>query len=166
MKAQLRPDVFLLCAAFLTALAALAAAWIAQYIFGLFPCKLCLYQRLPYYGVVACSLLALMPVMDPDSRRSVVTLIALLFLTTSGIAGFHVGVEKGWWDSSCSISSSSFFSIDDIRTALQKPGIASCDEVPFRFLGLSIATYNMIAGLALASLAFWTTKQESFWKSK
>ena len=166
MTVQLRTDVFLLCAAFLAALAALTTAWIAQYSFGLFPCKLCLYQRLPYYGVIACSLLSLMPVMDSDSRRSVVTLIALLFLTTSVIAGFQVGVEKGWWDSSCSISSSSFFSLDDIRAAQQKPGRASCDEVSFRFLGLSIATYNMIAGLALASFALWTTKQESFWKSK
>ena len=148
MMSRMPPDVTLLFAAFIVALGALGTAWIAQYGFGLFPCELCLYQRLPYIGVVALSVMALTPVVGTESRRLALQIISLLFLTTAGIAAFHIGVEQGWWESSCAPTGSQAFSLSDIRSALQQPGTPACDDVPFTFLGLSMAAYNMVAGLA------------------
>lgn len=146
------------------ALAALATAWIAQYGFDLFPCELCLYQRLPYLGIVALSLLSLMPVVDRPSRHLAVQVCALLFATTAGIAAYHVGVEQGWWQSSCAPTGAQSFSMDDVLSALEKPGTPACDDVPFTFLGLSMAAYNMIAGLVLAALALWFTRKPKLWQ--
>src|SRR5689334_10219015 len=75
-------------------ISALAAAYIAQYGFGLKPCILCLYQRTPYAVAIALGLLAL---LIPRLAHALLILAALTFLAGAGIAGFHAGVEYGWW---------------------------------------------------------------------
>ena len=144
-------------------LAALGIAWTSQYGFDLFPCELCLYQRLPYMGVVVLSLLALMPAVDRPSRRLAVQVCGLLFATTAAIAAYHVGVEQGWWQSSCAPSGAQNFSVDDVFSVLQQPGTPACDEVPFTLFGISMAGYNVIAGLILAALTFGAARKSTIW---
>jgi disulfide bond formation protein DsbB len=164
MNARIRTDILAVGCTFLVALVALGTAWTAQYGFDLFPCELCMYQRLPYYGVVALSLLSLMPVVDSESRRLAMQVASLLFLATAGVAGFHVGVEQGLWESSCATNGAQAFTFDDIQAALQRPGTPACDDIPFTLFGVSMAGYNLLAGIVLAATAFWTTKQKSFWQ--
>tara|TARA_B110000438_G_scaffold222357_1_gene215770 strand:- start:41 stop:541 length:501 start_codon:yes stop_codon:yes gene_type:complete len=165
MFTKTRTDFIAIFAAFLSAFAALGTAWASQYGFDLFPCELCLYQRLPYIGILALSSASLTPFVDSEPRRLAMGVIALLFLTTAAVAGYHIGVEQGWWDSSCAPTGNQSFSIDDIQSALQKPGMPACNDVPFTLFGLSMAAYNMIAGMALSGLAFWATRKTSLWNT-
>ena len=83
----------------LAASAALAVAFIAQYIFHLAPCELCLMQRVPYglvivFGVLyACGL---------RNDFVILGLMAPAFVVVMGLAGFHVGVEQKWWEAAVS----------------------------------------------------------------
>jgi disulfide bond formation protein DsbB len=81
----------------LTALAALAVAYVAQYVLLLMPCELCLWERWPYRIVAALGVLAALLPRRP--ARAVLGLAALALLAGAGIAGLHVGVEFGWWNS-------------------------------------------------------------------
>ena len=146
------------------ALSRLGRAWIAQYGFGLFPCELCLYQRLPYIGVLALSILAATPVVDPSARQLATYIAAILFATTAGVAFFHVGVEQEWWSSTCAPTGSQAFSFDDVRSALQQPGQPACDDIPFTFLGLSPAGYNMIAGIVFSVLCLGAARRPDLWQ--
>ncbi len=166
MKARYSPDFLIVGTMLAASLLALTTAWIAQYGFGLFPCKLCLYQRLPYFGAAALSALSLMPVVDPASRKRAVQLGAALFMTTAGIAAFHVGVEQGWWKTSCAPTGVQALSFEDIQAALQRPGAPACNDVPFTLFGVSMAGYNMIAGLILAGLALWSARKPNWWKDE
>lgn len=165
MNARIRTDLLAVGGTLLVALVALGTAWTAQYGFDLFPCELCMYQRLPYYGIAALSALSLMPVVDSESRRLAMQIASLLFLATAGVAGFHVGVEQGWWESACANTGAQSFTFDDIQAALQRPGEPACNEIPFTLFGISMAGYNLLAGIVLAAIAFWTTRQKSFWES-
>ncbi|NKB44923.1 MAG: disulfide bond formation protein B [Alphaproteobacteria bacterium] len=147
----------------LSALAALATAWIAQYGFGLFPCELCLYQRLPYIGILALSVLATTSMVDASARQLATYIAGALFVTTAGVAFFHVGVEQEWWSSTCAPTGNQAFSFDDVLAAIQEPGQPACNDIPFTFLGLSIAGYNVIAGVVLSALSIWAASKPNLW---
>ncbi len=83
------------------AVAALSTALTAQIMFDKEPCILCLFQRVPY---VVTALLALLTLKLPTGSSVIpliIVLCALTYLTGSGIAIYHVGVEQHWWISAC-----------------------------------------------------------------
>lgn len=143
---------------------ALAAAYVAQYGFNLWPCQLCLYQRLPYAATLALGLLALMPAVDGPSKRRVLLLCAALFAVNAVIAFFHVGVEEKWWagPSGC-VGGSQDFSAADLLAAVSQPGRTGCEEAAFRFLGLSMAGYNVIVCAILARAGLWAARRKAWW---
>ena len=81
----------------LAALAALALAYFAQDVLQLAPCPLCLLERWPYRITALLGLLALM--VRAPSARIILSLAMLTMFGDVAIAGVHVGVEFGWWNS-------------------------------------------------------------------
>ena len=79
-------------------LALMLGAWGFQYIGDMPPCNLCYWQRYPHYTAMGIGALALL-----FGGALLALLGALSALTTAGIAAYHTGVERGWWQgpSSC-----------------------------------------------------------------
>ena len=135
--------------AFGVPLLALLGAYGSQYLGGLHPCHLCLEQRWPHFVALAFGIMAL--ISGPDSLMGrVLTAIAAGGIATSGAIGvFHAGVEAGLWEyvSPCtSMMSGSGNAIDNIMAA----PLIRCDEVAFRFLGISMAGWNAIVSIGSA----------------
>lgn len=119
-----------------------------QYIGGMYPCELCLWQRWPHAAAVVIGVLAL-----SLRARLLPYLGALAALTSAAIALFHTGVERGWWEglASCSGGSLSGLSMDQLlNPAVAVAAPIRCDAVPWEMLGLSMASWNCLASLALA----------------
>lgn len=131
---------------------ALAFALISQYGFGYEPCLLCRYQRIPYWTVVALSAGALaVPGMD---ERGVAWVIATVFACGGGLAFYHVGVEENWWKAGACAAQVGFPSnFEAFRDQPFAPIAKSCDTIDWTLFGLSMATYNVAASLALAMAA-------------
>lgn len=131
-------------------LALLLGAFAFQYIGGLAPCQLCLWQRWPHAAAVLIGALALaMP------GRVLPLLGALAALASAGIGIFHTGVERGWWEglASCSAGSISGLDMKDLLDpTVEIAAVVRCDEVAWQMLGLSMASWNALASLALAVL--------------
>src|SRR5260221_3704750 len=128
--------------------AALAAAFFAQYVGGLAPCPLCLWQRYPYGVAIALGLVALMLTERPGPGRAVLALGGLALLTSAGIAVFHVGVEWHWWAGLASCSGAIDFTLpaEQLTRQLLDAPVVRCDQVPWSLFGLSIAGYNVLYG--------------------
>ena len=81
---------------------------------------------------------------------------AVVFFANSALAFYHVGVEQHWWHSvtGCGGGLPTEMSIQSMKADLLKPRVKPCDEVDFQFLGISIATYNVVysGALGLATL--------------
>lgn len=147
---MLQPNRSGLVVALLSA-ATLGAAFVAQYGFGLAPCELCLWQRWPYAASIVFGGAAL---ALPRWRAGLLGLAALSFLVGAGIAVFHVGVEEKWWQGLTSCGGGPTpNSIEALRAQLMTAPVVRCDEAAFRFLGLSMAGWNVLWGAALALLA-------------
>ncbi|MBT7942762.1 MAG: disulfide bond formation protein B [Alphaproteobacteria bacterium] len=136
---------------------ALINAYIAQYVFDLEPCILCLYQRIPY---AVAGVLGGVAMFVPGVRLWAVRLAGLAFLVGAGIAFYHVGVEQHWWASAASCGSAGGgdgpATVEELRQLLlnAKP-VKACDEVDWTLFGLSMATYNVGLSLALGVGSLW-----------
>lgn len=131
----------------------LAGAFAFQYIGGLAPCTLCLWQRWPHAAAVLIGGLAL-----AVGGRVLPLLGAVAALTTAGIALFHTGVEQKWW---AGLASCTAGSIEGISTAdLLNPDVVvaapvRCDAVAWAMFGLSMASWNMVLSVGLALVWVW-----------
>lgn len=135
--------------------AALGTAYTAQYRYGLEPCVLCLYQRVPYAIAGALGLLGF--ATGGRHVRLIALCAVVLFLVEAGIAFYHVGVEQHWWASvtSCGGKVSDIKSTDALLQALQAKPEKACDDVDWTLFGISMATYNVAMSLVLAAMAEW-----------
>lgn len=125
----------------------LGGAFAFQYIGGMAPCQLCLWQRWPHGAAILIGLVAL-----GTGWRGVLWLGALAALTTAGIGGFHVGVEQGWWEglATCTAGSISGISTADLlNPAADVAAPVRCDAIAWQMIGISMAGWNMILSLGL-----------------
>jgi len=129
--------------------ALLLGALAFQHLGGMAPCKLCLWQRWPHGAAIALGLAGM--VAWPALMAGLGVLAAL---ATAGIGGYHTGVERGWWPgpSDCSGGPVSGMSSEELFEQIMAAPLVRCDEVPWEMLGLSMASWNMLASLGLAAL--------------
>lgn len=126
---------------FLSSAVALFLAYASEFIFNLSPCSLCIYQRIPYFILL---LLSGVVIVFPGSRKYTIPLVVILYIIEISIAGYHVGVEHYWIDDvyTCSIKNpASVLSFKEMAS--------SCSEVPFKFMMLSMAEWNVIYAVCL-----------------
>src|SRR5262245_6845583 len=139
--------------------AAILGAFIFQYGFGILPCPLCLDQRMVYYASIPVAVIVALAAWRHAPRPLVMAglaVVALAMLFGAGLALYHAGVEWKWWPGPQDCSGP----LDPLRSRslveqLQNISIVRCDEAAWRFLGLSLAGYNVLISLALAAIALW-----------
>lgn len=137
----------------LGSVALLGGAFAFQYIGGLAPCQLCLWQRWPHAAAILIGVVVL-----TTGMRGLLWLGALAALATAGIGAFHVGVEQGWWEglATCTAGSISGLSTADLlNPAADVAAPVRCDAIAWQLLGVSMAGWNVILSLGLAVI--WAT---------
>jgi disulfide bond formation protein DsbB len=87
--------------------------------------------------------------------------IAAIMLWNAGLSAYHAGVEWKFWPgpADCSGPINSLGSANDMLKRLQNIRIVRCDEAAWRFLGISLAGYDVLVSLFLAAVAAWGLKE-------
>ena len=127
----------------------LISAYYLQFYGGLPPCILCQYQRLPYYAVVGVALLGVLITGNSEHHRLsgiLIILCTFAFLTGSGLALFHLGVDNSWWHGTTGCTGAGFEASDfeTLKDAINEAPTANCGDVLWRFLGFSLAAWNLV----------------------
>lgn len=138
----------------------LIGAYVFEHVIQVPPCPLCLEQRIPHYIAVPLALAVAAAGFSGAPRWLVaagLAALALALLTTAGIGAYHSGVEWRLWPgpTDCAGEITSFGNAGSLLQQMQNTVVVRCDEVRWRFLGLSLAGYNALISLALAGLAGW-----------
>lgn len=130
----------------------LGGALISEHGFGLYPCEMCMWQRWPHAAAIILALAA--SFIQP--QRIWTALAAVAILVSGGIGAFHAGVEQGWWEGLTSCASAVSASDGDALDAILNAPLIRCDEIPWSFLGISLAGWNFlistVSGLAILGL--------------
>jgi disulfide bond formation protein DsbB len=84
-------------------------------------------------------------------------ILALATLANAGLGAYHSGVEWGFWKgpTDCSGPVVNLGNAADLLSKLDTVKVVRCDEVQWRFLGLSLAGYNVLISLLMAAIAAW-----------
>jgi disulfide bond formation protein DsbB len=156
---QLRrePAVAAAVAVFAGSTATILGAWYFQYVLKYPPCPLCLEERLPYHIVIPLSLLlAIAAIVRAPHKLIVVGFLAIVaaMLCSAALGAYHAGVEWRWWPGPTDCSGPiTDFTTKPLLDQLRSIRVVRCDEAAWRFLGLSLAGYNVLISLALAAVA-------------
>ncbi len=124
------------------------------------PCPLCLEQRYAYYLAIPLGALVALAAARDAPRPLLVIGLAILALAALGNAGlgvYHAGVEWKFWQgpTDCTGEIGNLGSAGNLLERLDTVKVIRCDEVQWRFLGLSLAGYNVLISLLMAALAGW-----------
>ena len=138
--------------------AAIVGAFYFQYALGLQPCPLCLDQRVAYYVSIPLAVLVALGASVGASRKvltAALVVIAAAMIFNAGLGVYHAGIEWKFWagPADCSGPLNSLGSTGGLLQQLQNIRVVRCDEAAWRFLGLSLAGYNVLISLALAGIA-------------
>jgi disulfide bond formation protein DsbB len=140
------------------AAAALAGAWFFQLVIELVPCPLCLEQRYAYYFAVPFAAILAFAAARGAPRPVLLAGLAILVLAAlanAALGTYHAGVEWKFWQgpTDCSGPVGNLGSAGDLLSRLDTVKVVRCDEVQWRFLGLSLAGYNVLVSLLMAAIA-------------
>lgn len=137
-------------------ISALAIAYSAEHIWGIRPCILCEYERIPYW--VSFLFASLGYFLYPKIKKPFLALLFCSFLIEVGISFYHIGIEHHFFDlpAMCGGEQPLPQSMEDLQKILLSSSIVHCDEVPFRFLGLSFTEYNFLFSLFLIFIIGWS----------
>jgi disulfide bond formation protein DsbB len=133
----------------------LGGALAFQYLGGLAPCEMCMWQR---WALVAALGLALLGWMMGNAR-AVLALAALAVLAGAGIAAFHGGVEQHWWKgvTECTATIASGSSAEIMGQIMAQP-LVRCDAIAWSLFGISMAGWNFIISAMIGGTALWRLK--------
>ncbi len=127
----------------------LGGAFAFEYIGGLAPCKMCIWQRWPHGIAIVLGIAVFF-----YSSRLVALLGGLTILTGAGIAFFHAGVEQKWWEGPSSCTGSGLPLGDSLLDMSAPVNVVMCDKIPWEMFGISMAGWNGIISVVLAVLWF------------
>ena len=129
----------------------LVSAFVIEYGFNHQPCKLCLYERIPYF----LSILLIAKIFLLRGYEKITLLIlSLIFIISSILAFYHFGIEQGFFKGSlaCAVENlSENLTKEDLLKELSQNSI-SCKDVSFNIFGISLAAINTIFSIALSAI--------------
>lgn len=126
---------------FLYSLFAILFAIYIEFILGYVPCKLCLYQRLPFVITLFVSFVGL----NYSEKNSILIFLIVLFTLSTLISGYHFGIENGIFVEflGCLNNNTNLIDKTEILKSLNNMPI-KCKDVDFKLLGLSLSGINFL----------------------
>jgi disulfide bond formation protein DsbB len=142
-----------------TCAALLAYAYYAQYVLHLDPCPLCIFQRV---GIFALGVVfAFAALQDPGvvGRRMYAGWLILAALATIGVAARQLYIQSLPPDAvpACGASLDFLLKVFSLNEVLMKvlSGSGECAKIDWRFLGLAMPAWVLIAAVALGGFGVW-----------
>ena len=130
--------------------AVLLTAFLFEHVGGLAPCELCWYQRYAHMAALAIALPVLYFNRQVSISAPLLAVAAVAILVGAAVAGYQVGVEQSWWQSSCATPISGT-TVEELRASLLAAPLVRCDEVAWSMWHISMAGWNALLSLALAA---------------
>lgn len=148
-------NVYLLISA-ISIFTLLSAVYI-EYILGVKPCILCLYQRVPYIIAIFLCFFGYYNLKN----KLWIYLLVITFLISAILSGYHVGIENNVFNefSGCTSNNSNIVNKDELLKALKETQ-PNCKDVTFKLLGFSLATINLFLSIIIIILSIKIIKNE------
>ncbi len=139
----------------------LSTVYLIEIYLELPPCKLCIYQRVPYFFSLIICLFSFFL----TNKKYLIYILFFVFTMSMIVSFYHSLVERGLinFEIGCTSMNQDFSNIDDLKKYLDEVPIAKCDEILFSVFGLSLANINFLISflINLLNLYFFRKVYES-----
>jgi len=139
--------------------ALLAYAYYAQFVMHLEPCPLCIFQRVGIFALGVVFTLAALHDPGVVGRRVYAVLLALAALATIGVAARQLYIQSlpPAAVPSCGASLDFMLKVFPLNEVLVKvlTGSGECAKIDWRFLGLAMPAWVLMAAAALGGFGAW-----------
>ena len=141
-----------------TSLICIISALYIEYILQYEPCKLCIYQRLPYIAAIFVSFIGL----NYSTNDRVLIIIIMIFTISAIISGYHFGIENNLIEeiSSCTNDSLDISNKSRLLESLSKSMPVDCKDATFKIFGVSLAAINTIFSILIVIFSIRTLTYE------
>tara|TARA_B100001175_G_scaffold263205_1_gene232811 strand:- start:133 stop:612 length:480 start_codon:yes stop_codon:yes gene_type:complete len=142
---------------FVFSLLSLMIALYIEFYLGYSPCKLCIYQRIPYLIAIFITTLGI----SYSKNLIWLYLILITFFLSMLLSGYHFGIEQEIFGefSGCTGNSINIIDKNELLKLLNTE-VNSCKNVDFRIFGLSLATINFLLSFIIFILSLKVIKNE------
>ena len=122
------------------------------------PCKLCIYQRIPYLAAIFISFIG----FNYYKNDNILIILIIVFSLSSIISGYHFGIENGFFDelSSCANNSLDILNKKELIEFIGKNLPVNCKDATFKILGVSLAAINTILSILIVIISIRTLSYE------
>ena len=142
---------------FVISIFSLLTALFIEFFLGYSPCKLCVYQRIPYLIAIFITFLGI------SYHKNLIWLYTLLLIFFSSIllSGYHFGIEQGVFKefSGCTGNSLNVTDKNELLKLLNSE-VNSCKNVEFKIFGLSLASINLLLSFLIFVFVIGKIKNE------
>ena len=145
MNIFLKKKKFYLFILFYSLLAIFFALYV-EHVLGYKPCKLCLYQRMPYIVAIFISFVG----YNYFKNDKILILIVVIFSISVLISGYHYGIENNIFEefSGCTASTLEIIDKSELLKSLND-NVSSCKDINFKLFGISLAGINFLLSLLI-----------------
>ena len=148
---------FYLIILFISLISIISALYI-EYILQYEPCKLCIYQRLPYLAAIFISFIG----YNYSTNDKILIIIIMIFTISTIISGYHFGIENNLIEeiSSCTNDSLDISNKSKLLESLSKSMPVDCKDATFKIFGVSLAAINTILSILIVIFSIRTLTYE------
>ena len=139
-------------------LISMISALYIEYILQYQPCKLCIYQRLPYLAAIFVSFIG----FNYSNNDQILIVITMIFALSAIISGYHFGIENNIFDelSACVNNSLDISNKSKLLESLNQSMPVNCKDATFKILGVSLAAINTILSVLIVIFSIRTLTYE------
>ena len=143
---------------FLISSTSILSALYIEFILEFKPCRLCIYQRIPYFAAIFVSFIG----FNYYKNDNILIILIIVFTLSSIISGYHFGIENSFFDelSSCTNNSLDQLNKKELLETLGKNMPVNCKDATFKILGVSLAAINTILSILIVIISIRTLSYE------
>ena len=143
---------------FFISLISIICALYIEHVLKYQPCKLCIYQRLPYLAAIFVSLIG----FNYSNNDKILIVTIMIFTLSTILSGYHFGIENSIFDelSACTNGSSDILNKSKLLESLNKNMPVNCKDATFKILGISLAAINTIFSILIVIFSIRTLTYE------
>ena len=138
-----RKNIYLLILIY--SITAILSAIYIERVLGYLPCKLCIYQRIPFLLAIFICFLGYNYF---KSDRILIALIITFTLSTT-LSGYHFGIENGIFEEYSGCTNTNIDITDKAKIIESLEIVKNCKDVEFSILGISLSGLNFLTSLLI-----------------
>ena len=143
---------------FLISVSSILLALYVEFVLEFKPCKLCIYQRIPYLAAIFISFIG----FNYSNNDQILIVTIMIFALSAILSGYHFGIENSIFDelSACTNGSSDILNKSKLIESLNKTMPVNCKDATFKILGISLAAINTILSILIVVFSIRTMVYE------